>query len=167
MFSDYEEGTGFTIPGRRRVIGLAWSGGLPRTGMENRKAGLNAFLPLIRAGGAEFVSLEYKDDAAEVAAFEKQYGLKVRRLPWATQQPDMDLLAGLIAACDEVIGVATTALHLSSAMGIKTTCIANRGLGWQWARPDMPWYPPTTKIWRKRSGESWRESIARLVEDRK
>jgi Tfp pilus assembly protein PilF len=152
---------------KERVIGLAWSGGLPRTGQENRKAGLNAFLPLIRAGGAEFVSLEYKDDAAEVAAFEKQYGLQVRRLPWATQQPDMDLLAGLIAACDEVIGVATTALHLSSAMGVPTTCIANRGLGWQWARPDMPWYPPTTQIWRKRSGESWRESVARLVEDRK
>src|SRR6185369_12159220 len=58
---------------KKPVIGIAWSGGLPRTGMEHRKAGLNAFLPLIRKGGAEFVSLEYKDDAAEVAAFEGQY----------------------------------------------------------------------------------------------
>lgn len=149
------------------IIGLAWSGGLPRTGMEQRKAGLNAFLPLIRKGGAEFVSLEYKDDAAEVAAFEAQYGLKVRRLPWATQGQNLDLLAALLAECTEVIGVATTALHLSSAMGVPTTVITNRGLGWQFSPPELLWYPPTTKMWRKQSGESWRDSIARLVESRK
>lgn len=150
-----------------RCIGLAWSGGLPRTGMEQRKAGLNAFLPLIRKGGVEFVSLEYKDDAAEIAAFEAQYGLKVRRLPWATQTPNMDLLAALIAECSEVIGVATTALHLSSALGVKTTIITNRGLGWQFMGPELLWYPATTQLWPKKSGESWRDSIGRLVEARK
>lgn len=149
------------------LIGLAWSGGLPRTGMEQRRAGLNAFLPLIRRGDAEFVSLEYKDDAAEVAAFEAQYGFKVRRLPWATQGKDMDLLAALLAECTEVIGVATTALHLSSAMGVPTTIVTNRGLGWQFTPPELLWYPPTTRMWRKQSGESWRDSIARLVESRK
>jgi hypothetical protein len=151
----------------REVIGLAWSGGLPRTGMEQRKAGLNAFLPLIRRGGAEFVSLEYKDDAAEVAAFEAQHGLKVRRIPWATQSGNMELLAALIAECSEVIGVATTALHLSSALGVPTTIIVNRGLGWQFAGEELLWYPPTTRLWRKQSGASWRDSVAALVESRK
>jgi len=135
--------------------------------MEQRKAGLNAFLPLIRKIDADFVSLEYKDDAAEVAAFEAQYGLKVRRIPWATQTPDIDLLAALIAECSEVIGVATTALHLSSALGVKTTIITNRGLGWQFSPPELLWYPKTTQLWRKQSGESWRDSISRLVESRK
>jgi tetratricopeptide (TPR) repeat protein len=149
------------------LIGLAWSGGLPRTGMEQRKAGLNAFLPLIRKGDAEFVSLEYKDDAAEVAAFETQHGLKVRRIPWATQSGNMELLAALIAECSEVIGVATTALHLSSALGVPTTIIVNRGLGWQFAGDELLWYPPTTRLWRKQSGASWRDSVAALVETRK
>jgi tetratricopeptide (TPR) repeat protein len=149
------------------VIGIAWSGGLPRTGMEQRKAGLNAFLPLIRRGGAEFVSLEYKDDAAEVAAFEAQHGLKVRRIPWATQTGNMELLAALIAECSEVIGVATTALHLSSALGVPTTIIVNRGLGWQFAGEELLWYPPTTRLWRKQAGQSWRDSVAALVDKRK
>jgi hypothetical protein len=151
----------------RRVVGVAWSGGLPRTGMEQRKAGVNAFLPLIRRGDAEFVSLEYKDDEAEVRQFEAQHGIRVRRLPWVTQGRDLDLLAGLIAACDEVVGVATASLHMASALGVPTTVIANRGLGWAFAPDEMLWYPPTTKLWRKRSGESWRDCVNRLVETRK
>jgi hypothetical protein len=156
--------------GGQRVIGLAWSGGLPRTGMQQRHAGVAAFLPLLRRGGAEFVSLEYKDDLLELMELQKLHGIWVRRLPWATRSgdtQDIELLAGLIAACDEVIGVGTTSMHLASAMGVPTTVLVNQGLGWCWARDEMLWYPPTTRLWRKQTGESWRDCVSRLVEDRK
>ena len=151
----------------QRVIGLAWSGGLPRTGQEQRAAGLNAFLPLLRKGGAEFVSLQYRDDAAEVALMEREHGIKVRRLPWVTQGPDMDLLAGLLVACSEVIGVHTSALHLASAVGVPTTVLTHRGSGWRYAPAELLWYPKTTTMHKKRTGESWRECVNRLVEARK
>lgn len=151
----------------QKVIGLAWSGGLPRTGQEQRKAGVAAFLPLVRRGEAEFVSLEYRDDSEEVRAFEAQHGMRVRRLPWVTQGQDMDLLAGLIASLSEVVGVATTATHLSSAMGVPTTILVNKGLGWAFGPPEMLWYPKSTSLWRKQSGESWRDCVSRLVEARK
>jgi Flp pilus assembly protein TadD len=153
--------------GGQRVIGLAWSGGLPRTGQEPRLAGLNAFLPLIRRGGAEFVSLQYKDDAREVIEFERQHGVRVRRLPWVTQGQDIDLLGGLIAACSEVVGVHTSALHLSSAIGVPTTVITHRGSGWRYSPAELLWYPPTTVMHKKRTGESWRDCVNRLVEARK
>lgn len=149
----------------RKVIGLAWSGGLPRTGMEPRAAGLTAFLPLLKRGG-EFLSLQYKDDQAEIAALEKQHGIQIHRLPWVTQAQDMDLLAALIAALDEVVGVHTTALHLSSALGVKTTTLVHRGSGWRYSGTDLIWYPPTTRLWRKKTGESWRDCVERLAHDR-
>jgi hypothetical protein len=148
------------------VIGLAWSGGLLRTGVEPRTAGLNAFLPLLRRGG-RYLSLQYKDDAAEVAEFERQHGIKVMRVPWVTQCRDMDVVAALIAACDEVVGVHTAALHLSSAMGVPTTTLAHKGSGWRYAPDELVWYPKTTKLHKKRSGESWRDCVSRLVEMRK
>jgi tetratricopeptide (TPR) repeat protein len=151
--------------GGQKVIGLAWSGGLPRTGLQQRSAGLNAFLPLVRRGGAEFVSLQYKDDAQEVALFEREHGIKVRRLPWVTQGPDMDLLAGLLASLSEVIGVHTSALHLAAAVGVPTTFLTHRGSGWRYAQP-LHWYPDA-KIHQKQTGESWRECVNRLVEGRK
>jgi hypothetical protein len=149
------------------TIGIAWSGGFARTGLEQRSAGLAAFLPLLRRGG-QFVSLQYKDDEAEVAEFEKAHGIKVLRFPWATGQGnDADLLAGLLGACDEVIGVHTSSLHLASAMGVPTTILTHRGSGWRYARHELPWYPPTTQTFAKRAGESWRDCVGRLVEARK
>ncbi len=153
--------------GDRKLIGLAWSGGLPRTGETVRMAGLNAFLPLIRRGG-EYVSLQYKDDAAEVAEFEKQHGIKIHRFPWATQGAgDLDLLAAFVAELDEVVGVHTTALHLSSALGVPTTILTHRGSGWRYAPDTMLWYPPTTIMHKKRTGESWRDCVSRLAQSRK
>lgn len=156
--------------GGQKVIGLAWSGGLPRTGMTHRQAGLSAFLPLVRRGEAEFVSLQYKDDADEVRSFEAQHGLRVHRLPWATMahdNQDVDLLAALIASMDEVVSVGTTVAHISSALGVPTTILVNRGLGWVFAQPELLWYPASTKLWRKTPNESWRDCVARLVETRK
>ena len=148
------------------VIGLAWSGGLLRTGIEPRTAGLSAFLPFLRRGG-RYLSLQYKDDAEEVADIEKRYGVKVMRLPWVTQGKDVDLLAGLVAACSEVIGVHTSALHLSSALGVPTTILTHRGSGWRYGPDELLWYPPTTRMHKKRPGESWRDCVNRLVETRK
>jgi hypothetical protein len=153
-------------PGRR-WIGLAWSGGFPRTGLAERTAGLSAFLPLIRRGEAEFVSLQYKDDSAEVAEFMQKHGLRVHRFPWATQTGDMDLVGGFVAALDEIVGVHTTALHLSSAIGIPTTILTHRGSGWRYGPDELLWYPTTTQMHKKRMGESWRECVDRLVERRK
>ena len=153
--------------GATRVVGLAWSGGFPRTGQVERTAGLGGFLPLLQfEPKATYVSLQYKDEAAEVLAFEQKTGKKVLRLPWATQGFDIDVLAGLIAACDEVIGVATTSLHLASAMGVPTTWLCNRGLNWVFAQQELLWYPPTATIWRKDRGESWRDCVYSLVRHR-
>lgn len=153
--------------GGKPVIGLAWSGGLPRTGQDLRKVGPAAFAPLIRRGDAVYVSLEYRDDFVDVLGLGRATGLEIRRLPWVTQGKDMDLLAGMIAALDEVIGIHTTALHLSSAMGVPTTVITHRGSGWRYAPDELLWYPPTTVMHRKGVGESWRDCVARLVERRK
>lgn len=150
--------------GGQKTIGLAWSGGLPRTGREPRAAGLNAFLPILKRGG-QFVSLQYTDDSAEIRELAQQ-GIRVRSFPWVTRGPDMDLLAGLLAACDEVIGVHTTALHLSSAMGVPTTTLVHRGSGWRYAQKELIWYPKTTRLWHKRKGESWRDCVERLVNER-
>jgi ADP-heptose:LPS heptosyltransferase len=148
----------------KKVIGLAWSGGLPRTGQEPRAAGLNAFLPLLKRGGT-YLSLQYTDDTAEIEALKEQ-GIEVLQLPWVTRGQDMDLLASLLAACSEVIGVHTTSLHLASALGVPVTCLVHRGSGWRYSQDELIWYPKTTKVWRKKSGESWRDCIERLANDR-
>jgi ADP-heptose:LPS heptosyltransferase len=79
----------------------------------------------------------------------------------------MDLLAGLLAACSEVVGVHTSALHLAAAVGVPTTFLTHRGSGWRYYPEELLWYPEGTKMHRKKTGESWRDCVARLVEMRK
>ena len=153
-----------SLLGGKRTIGLAWSGGFPRTGQVERTAGLSAFHPLLRAEpDVQFLSLQYKDDAAEVKAFEERTGARIMRLPWVTQGRDIDVLAGLIAALDEVVGVHTAALHLSSGMGVPTTTLTHRGSGWRYAPKELLWYPASTRLWPKDRGESWRDTVAALA----
>ena len=158
----------FASMGGKRTIGIAWSGGFPRTGQVERTAGLSAFLPLFREeSDAHFISLQYKDDAAEIMAFKDKTGCVISRIPWVCGSPDIDLLAAMIASLDEVIGVHTTALHLSSALGVPTTTLTHRGSGWRYAPDELLWYPPTTKMWKKDRGESWRECVGQLTRQRR
>jgi tetratricopeptide (TPR) repeat protein len=157
----------------RKTVGIAWSGGFPRTGQVERTAGLTAFLPLLREEPETmFVSLQYRDDAAEVLAFEQKTGCKVHRFPWVMASPDglkqdTDLYAAFIAELDEVVGVHTTSLHIASALGVPTTTLTHRGSGWRYAPDEMLWYPPTTRLWKKDRGESWRECVGALVAHRR
>lgn len=150
--------------GPRRTIGIAWSGGYLRTGMGPRTAGLNAFLPFFKKNAdAQFVSLQYTNDKEEVEAFQKQHGIEIKRLPWATmKEGDVDLLAGLLAACDSIVGVHTSALHLSAALGVPTTFLVHKGSGWRYGPETLPWYGPNARMHRKQSGESWRDCVGRL-----
>lgn len=147
-------------------IGIAWSGGFPRTGQVERTAGVSAFLPLIQGEPAAYISLQYKDDASEIIAFEQKTGCHVMRLPWVMQGQDVDILASFIAELDEVIGVHTAALHLSSALDVRTTTLSHRGSGWRYAPDELLWYPKSTRQWKKDRGESWRECIGQLVRHR-
>jgi ADP-heptose:LPS heptosyltransferase len=83
------------------------------------------------------------------------------------ENQDVDLLGGLLAACSEVVGVHTSALHIAAAMGVPTTFLTHRGSGWRYGPPQLLWYPETATMWRKKAGESWRDCVARLVETRK
>lgn len=162
MFRTYFETLG------KRVVGLAWSGGYPRTGLVERSAGVQAFLPLLKAEpDAVYMSLQYKDDAAEISVFERETGCKIHRMPFIAQGQDIDVLAALIAELDEVIGVATTSLHISSALGVKTTWLCNRGLNWVFAQHDLPWYGSNARLWKKDRAETWVQCIASLAKERR
>jgi len=62
--------------------------------------------------------------------------------------PDYDDTAALIAELDMVVGVPTTALHCSSALGIKTLTLVPKHHQWRYARPSMPFYQKMQLIYK-------------------
>lgn len=134
----------------RPVIGIAWTGGLPRTGDRFREWTAEDMEPLLELG-MTFVSLEY------------QKGHKVdgiRDYPFATSRTiDYDDTAALVAQCDHVISVQTAAGHLSAALGVPTTMFVAKDYA-QW-RDTRPWCD-SMKIVRQKG--TWRDTIAEFAQ---
>lgn len=144
-----------TLPGLK--IGIAWSGGSKHNHPKARQAGLEAFRGMIEAGGDTFISLQYKDPTAEIAAS----GLPVRHFKRACETMDYDDTAALVAELDCVIAVPTAVVHLAGALGVKTHCLVHQKADWAF-QSGLPWYG-SVELFKKDSGETWRACVDRFA----
>jgi tetratricopeptide (TPR) repeat protein len=103
------------LPGMR--VGIAWTGGMPNTFRDRRSARLEDLLPILQTRGCSFVSLQYKDPREEIAALKEKHGVTVHHYARATEAPDYDETAALVAELDLVITVTTAVVDLCGALG--------------------------------------------------
>jgi tetratricopeptide (TPR) repeat protein len=161
--------------GKGPVIGIAWAGGTAPTRADLRTIPLAEWTPVFASAGnsaggdaasgvdtvpqgARFVSLQYTPGAQAEAA---RCGIP----HWPEAVDDLDEQAALICACDLVISVCQTAVHLAGALGVPTWCLTPAAPAWRYgiAGDSMPWYPTVTLL-RQRPGEAWTPVLARTAE---
>jgi len=78
-----------------------------------------------------------------------------------SKSDDYDDTAALIAACDKVVGVNTTALHCAAALGVDTIALIPDYHQWRYARPSMMWYRHMRTVDQK--GRQWREVMEQIA----
>lgn len=144
--------------GKKRKIGIAWSGGSKHNQWKARAIGLEAFRPLIEGIDAEWISLQYKDPTEEIAAS----GLPVRHFKRATLTDDYDDTAGLVAELDLVIGVHTSVHHLAGALGVPGLILVPDQTIWLYAGETFPWYGSARLL--KQSG-TWADTMKKVLND--
>ena len=139
-------------------IGISWRGGTPATGEAIRSMALAAWMPILTVPGAHFVSLQYGDAGAEIAAMSKRHGVTVHS--WASADAAMDDVAALTATLDLVITVCTTAAHLTGALGKRAWVLVPAVAEWRYAAAGntMPWYP-ALRLFRQRVLHQWDDVI--------
>jgi Tfp pilus assembly protein PilF len=139
------------------VIGIAWSGGIPKTGAKFRKFDLEDWLPVFAAIDAHWVCLQYKDASKEIAAFrEKHPHVDLVQYPWATLTKDYDDTAALVAALDCVIAPPTAVVHLAAALGTKTIAMHAERKCWKF-NAGLPFHSGVTLI---DHGKGWRYALS-------
>ena len=114
-----------------RVIGLSWRSSNPETGAA-RSLALSDLVKSLQAPGVRFVNLQYGDVAAEIEALERDQGIEVLQCPGLDTTDDLDGLAALIEACDEVVSIGNATAHLAGALGKKTTVLLPKAPSWRW-----------------------------------
>lgn len=137
-------------PGPR--IGLSWRGGTKFTHWELRNFSAAEWKPL--TAGRGLISLQYGDWGHEI----RDLGLI------APELQDFDDHMALVSACDLVISVCNTTVHMAGSMNVQCWCLVPSQPAWRYGMKGdrMAWYP-SVKFYRQ-TGE-WSEVIERLRHD--
>jgi len=141
------------------LIGIAWHGGTRGTHQELRNAPLDLWKQLVGANpDVSLVSLQYGADGPMQAR-----ELLVPHFQDAIN--DIDQQAALIAACDLVISVCQTAIHIAGAVGTPCWCLTPDQAAWRYGVDgDMLWYGDHLELIRQ-NGEGW-EGVFETVSKR-
>lgn len=148
----------------RPIIGIAWESKNPTRGAL-KSAALSEWGALLRRE-ALFVSLQYGDVGAEIAAARAAFGCEIVVDAEVDQMRDLDAFAAQIAAMDRIVSVSNTTVHMAGALGV--ACIVMpppaRGRLWYWGveGETTPWYA-SVRIVRRARDEDWRAQIARAA----
>lgn len=129
-------------PGPR--IGIAWRGGVARTG-SRKSLTLESLAPMLREGlgQATLISLQYGEDAEERVRAEAAGAWVPHANPADDIRDDIETLAAQIAALDLVISISGFTAHMAGALGRPGLVILPARPLWFWFdRGDRtPFYP--------------------------
>jgi tetratricopeptide (TPR) repeat protein len=144
-------------------IGLSWIGGAQKTGRARRSLSLHALRALLDTPRARWISLQYTDAAAEIAAFREATGIAVHEFPGVTN--DMDQLAALITALDGVVSVCNTTVHVAGAVGKDVLVMAPFVPEWRYGLRGerMAWYP-SARVFRQARYGDWTGVVGDVAE---
>lgn len=145
------------------VIGIAWTGGVPKTNSRNRRIALDDLLPIFGLD-AHFVSLQYKDSADEIAAFSKKHRVDLKQYAYGTLTKDYDDTAALIASLGYVVCIQTAVAHTAGALGVPVTVLVPEATQWRYGKSQdsIPWYESLRVVRQQKTG-SWSQEIERTA----
>lgn len=137
---------------QKPVIGIALKSGTKKNNAAGREIDIGEFYPLMSTADAVYVSLEYKGDDPE----------ELKSFPWATRSNDYDDAAAMIAELDAAVGICTTALHCSDALGVPTWTLVPDKHNWRFSDK----FPRlSNQHFVHQNGRSWKDVIAEVAKE--
>lgn len=156
---------GVRSPGTRR-IGLVWAGNPEHKNDRNRSLDQESFRRLATGAAAlpdvTLTSLQVGSRAADLARLELPAAKVAATAPFS----DFADTAAAIMDLDLVIGVDTSVMHLTGALGRPGWLLVPFAPDWRWliGRSDTPWYP-SLRLYRQPAPGDWMPVIEKVLED--
>lgn len=147
----------------RPVVGIAWKS--VNAAFQGKNLPLADWAPVLRTEGALFLSVQYGDAAADLAAAEAT-GVAVARDPEVDALVDLDGFAAQLAAVDLVISISNSTIHQASGLGRPVWGLLHVRPDWRWgvAGPDCPWFP-SLRLYRQPERGAWEPVLAAVAGD--
>ncbi len=151
--------------GRGLKIGISWRAGGKANEGRKRTIPLLEWREILQTQHVHFVNLQYSDASDDLAAVERELGVKIH--DWEQGDPlvDMDSYAAKIAVLDLVISVGNAAVHLAGAVGTIAWTLLPRVPSWRWMVTGevSPWYS-SVRLFRQPRRREWPPVLQQIAE---
>lgn len=126
----------------RPVWGISWHSKNREVGGD-RSLDLTRFLELVNRPDVLFVNLQYGEMSDQLARARAATGCDIVEIDEVDNFRDIDGLAALVSACDRVVSIDNSTVHLAGALGIQTDVLLPFSPDWRWGctRQTSLWYP--------------------------
>ena len=153
--SEIQEELRLKNPYSKKLCGISWLSTAPKTGLF-RNIHLKNMIGMLKTDELLYVNLQYGDVNQEISQVEKDLGVTIVNLDSVNKYDDIDGLAAIIEACDLIISIDNTTVHLAGALGKETHLLLPYVSDWRWLidREDSPWYQ-SLKLYRQPAVFDW------------
>ena len=147
------------------LIGVSWRSKNSKTGA-SRSVDLAALVQALNLPRVCLVNLQYGDVQTELEALPEKGLALISQIPGLDVMQDLDGLASLISACDLVVSVDNSTVHLSGALGVQTWVLLPLAADWRWGEDSNStsvWYNCLTLL-RQQTRRDWGSVLNRVSE---
>ena len=141
-------------------VGIAWAGSAAHRDDAYRSCLLREFLPVLRAQGIAFYSVQKGERHRDLAHLPPEIAVQ----DLEPELGDFGDLAVIIQQLDLVISVDTSVVHLAGALGKPVWTLLSHRADWRWMLEGetTPWYP-TMRLFRQSRLGDWADVMDRVA----
>ena len=132
------------LKGEKKICGISWFSENNQSGKDRSYSLLN----FIKSFGNSmhdyvYINLQYNSSIEEISQVSRKLGVTIYNDDEIDLFNDIDGLLNLAGACDFIISIDNTTIHLAGAAGINTHVLLNKPWDWRWLDGINIWYPKT------------------------
>jgi len=141
--------------GTKALIGISWNTASPLKHANNRNIALSELAQALISPEVQLVCLQYGDVSHEIDNLKKDFGIDVLQVSEIDKRNDIDGLASLIMACDNIVSTTNATVHLAGSLGADVKVLLPFSARWIWGTKgsESTWYSTVTPYWQDVEGD--------------
>ncbi|MDB3878568.1 tetratricopeptide repeat protein [Amylibacter sp.] len=145
------------------LIGISWHSTNQLRGAQNRAIALKQLTHFLQLPHTKLISLQYGDVKKDIDNLFTDFGIKVHQVPEINNMKDIDGLASLITACDSIISIDNSTIHLAGALGKESKLLLPYACDWRWGRglSTSYWYN-SVELYHQTEIGNWNQVLSEL-----
>jgi len=131
----------------KKIVGISWKTAAPIRESINRNINFAELARALDSSNTQLLCLQYGDVSDEIEAVKRDFGIEVIQFSEVDNKNDIDGLASLILACDQIVSTTNVTVHLAGALGAKVTALLPFSPRWIWGDgSESFWYDSATPL---------------------